>query len=321
MDMDINKKQNLIILSGPTASGKTSLSIKLAKEIGGNIISADSVQVYKGMDIGSAKISAEEMEGVPHYLIDVLEPEDDFSIALFKQYAVKNITQINEKGAVPIIVGGTGFYIQALLYDIDFDDEANEDTSIRDELTALANMHGNEFVHNMLKEVDSESALQIHPNNIKRVIRAIEFFRQTGKKISDHNIEQREKKSPYNYKYFVINVDRDTLYRNIDKRVDIMIERGLVDEVRRLRNRGLSKKNISMQGLGYKEILSYLDGEITLDNAIEIIKRDTRHFAKRQITWFKRERDVVWINKEGFDFDEDRMIDFIKEQLKNEGII
>lgn len=321
MSNNKNNKQNLIILSGPTAAGKTSLSIKLAKEIGGSIISADSMQVYRGMDIGSAKISKEEMDGVKHYLIDVLEPEDDFNIALFQKFAKNDIEYIKKDGKIPIVVGGTGFYIQALLYDIDFSEEASESSEIRNNLNNLANLHGNEYVHNILKEIDEESAKEIHPNNIKRVIRAIEFYKLTGKKISDHNNEQHQKESPYNFKYFVINLDREKLYKNIDKRVDIMISTGLVNEVKSLKERGLTRSNISMQGLGYKEILAYLDGEISLDEAIELIKRETRHFAKRQLTWFRREKDVTWINKEDFDFDENKMIEFIKENLRNEGII
>lgn len=316
-----NNKQNLIILSGPTAVGKTALSIKLAKELNGSIISADSMQVYKGMDIGSAKIMPEEMEGVKHYLIDILDPKEDFNIALFKQLSKEAVADISAEGKLPIVAGGTGFYVQALLYDIDFDESASEDTKVRDELTELALLHGNEYVHNILKGIDPEAAEEIHFNNIKRVIRAIEFYKLTGEKISVHNKQQHEKESPYNYKYFVINSDRKLLYENIDKRVDIMVANGLVDEVKRLKDAGLTIKNISMQGLGYKEILAYLNDEITLDEAIEIIKRDTRRFAKRQLTWFRREKDVVWVNKEDFAFDDDKIIEFIKEHLRNEGII
>lgn len=314
-------KQNLVIISGPTAVGKTSLSIKLAKMINGSIISADSMQVYKGMDIGSAKITKDEMQDVKHYLIDVLEPEDEFSIAVFNQYAKNDISYIVNEGKIPIITGGTGFYIQSLLYDIDFNETASEDFEYRQELSELADLNGNEFIHDMLKKVDIKSATAIHPNDIKRVIRALEFYKRTGTKISEHNETQRNNESPYNFKYFVINEDRRLLYENIDKRVDIMIEKGLVDEVIKLKERGLSINNVSMQGLGYKEVLDYLDGKITLDEAIYIIKRDTRHFAKRQITWFKREKDVTWINKEEFSFDDTKILDFMKEQLKSAKII
>ena len=312
---------SLVIISGPTSVGKTSLSVKLAKMINGSIISADSMQVYKTMDIGSAKITKDEMDGVAHYLIDILEPEDEFNIATFKTYAKDSIQLIREDNKIPIVAGGTGFYIQSLLYDIEFNEAATEDSSIRTELELLAKEKGNEFIHNMLREIDEKSAESIHPNNVKRVIRAIEYYKLTGQKISEHNDEQRQKVSPYNYKYFVINEDRELLYANIDRRVDIMIENGLVEEVKSLKERGLTIDNISMQGLGYKEILAYLDGEITLDEAIYIIKRDTRHFAKRQITWFKRENDVIWINKEDFDFNDNKILEFMKEQLKGAGII
>lgn len=320
MNVSGNKK-NLIVISGPTAVGKTALSIKLAKEINGSVISADSMQVYRGMDIGSAKITKEEMDGVKHYLIDILDPKDDFNIALFKQYAKEAVEEISAEGKIPIVAGGTGFYVQALLYDIDFDESASEDTSIRDELTLLAETKGNEYVHNMLKEIDPEAAEEIHFNNIKRVIRAIEFYRLTGEKISEHNKHQRQNQSPYNFKYFIINSDRSLLYERINKRVDIMIDNGLVDEVIKLKEAGLSTDNISMQGLGYKEILAYLNGETSLDEAIEIIKRDTRRFAKRQLTWFRREKDVIWINKEDYNFNDTLIIDYMKEQLRNEGII
>lgn len=316
-----SNKDKLIIISGPTAAGKTALSIKLAQDIGGSIISADSMQVYKGMDIGSAKISEEEMDGVKHYLIDILDPKDDFDIAQFKYYAREAMKDIKASGKIPIVVGGTGFYIQALLYDIDFNVNADEDTSLRDELTKLAQEKGNEYLHNMLSEIDPVSADLIHANNTKRVIRAIEYYRLTGEKISEHNKDQREKKSPYLYKYFVINMDRDKLYDGIDKRVDIMVENGLLNEVKALKDAGLSKENVSMQGLGYKEILDYLDGKISLEEAVEIIKRDTRHFAKRQLTWFRREENVTWINKEDFDFDEVKILEYMKEQLRSEGII
>ena len=312
---------SLIILSGPTAVGKTALSIKLAKEFNGSIISADSMQVYRSMDIGSAKITTEEMQGVEHHLIDILEPEEDFNIALFKQHSKEAIASIYEKGNIPIIAGGTGFYIQALLYDIDFNENAADNSNIREEYTKLAAEFGNNYLHDLLKQVDEKASLEIHPNNTKRVIRALEYNRLTGLKISDHNDAEKNKKSPYNYKYFVINEDRELLYQNIDKRVDLMVDNGLVEEVKRLKDRGLTKNHISMQGLGYKEILAYLDGEISLEESIYTIKRDTRHFAKRQLTWFRREKDVIWINKEEFDFNDDKILQYIKEQLKSAGII
>ncbi len=291
-----NQKPPLIILTGPTAVGKTALSIRLAKAVGGEILSADSMQVYRHMDIGSAKIRPEEMEGIPHHLIDVLEPQEDFNVVLFQKMAKKAMEGIYERGNIPIITGGTGFYIQAVLYDIDFT-ESEENTSYRKELERLAEEKGNAYLHGMLKGADPESAKAIHENNRKRVIRALEFHMMTGRKISEHNENERKKETAYNAAYFVLTDDRDILYQNIDVRVEQMIEAGLVEEVNRLRNMGCTKDMVSMQGLGYKEILSYLEGEISLERAIYLIKRDTRHFAKRQLTWFRRERDVIWVSK------------------------
>ena len=284
----------LIILTGPTAVGKTALSISLAKAVGGEIISADSMQVYRHMDIGSAKITKEEMDGVPHHLIDVLEPWEEFNVTWFQSMAKEAMKGIYSRGHVPIVTGGTGFYIQALAYDIDFTE--NEDHSgIREELEQLAAERGEEHLHQMLAQIDPESARAIHANNVKRVIRAIEYYRLTGEKISEHNKREREKNSPYDLYYYVLTRDRAALYERIDRRVDIMMEQGLVDEVKRLKEMGCTRDMVAMQGLGYKEILDYLDGTISLGEAVYIIKRDTRHFAKRQLTWFKRERDVRFI--------------------------
>ncbi|MDE7415666.1 MAG: tRNA (adenosine(37)-N6)-dimethylallyltransferase MiaA [Lachnospiraceae bacterium] len=305
----------LIILTGPTAAGKTKLSIELAKTINGEIISADSMQVYKHMNIGSAKIRPEEMQGVKHYLVDILEPTEDFNIVLFQKYAKQAITEIYEKGKIPIIVGGTGFYIQSVLYDIDFQ-ESDEDTALRTELEQLARDKGVEYLHNMLKACDPKAAQAIHANNVKRVIRAIEFYRQTGSKISEHNETEREKKSAYNSCYFVLTDKRERLYEKIDQRVDRMMEAGLVNEVKQLMDMGCKRDSTAMQGLGYKEIISYLAGEITLEEAVYIIKRDTRHFAKRQLTWFRRERNVIWINKDKFAYDDEKMLNYINSFLR-----
>lgn len=304
----------LIILTGPTAAGKTKLSIELAKAVDGEIISADSMQVYKHMDIGSAKIRPEEMQGVKHYLVDILEPTEDFNIVRFQQYAKQAIAEIYEKGKIPIIVGGTGFYIQSVLYDIDFQ-ESDEDTVLRAELEQLAHEKGVEYLHDMLKECDPKAAHEIHANNVKRVIRAIEFYRQTGRKISEHNETEREKKSAYDSRYFVLNDQRERLYEKIDQRVDMMMEAGLVDEVKQLMDMGCKRDSTAMQGLGYKEIISYLSGEISLEQAVYIIKRDTRHFAKRQLTWFRRERDVIWVEKDQFAYDDQKMLNYIKAKL------
>lgn len=297
-------KNPLIILTGPTSVGKTSLSIALAKAINGEIISADSMQVYKHMDIGTAKISPEEMQGIPHYLIDELEPDEEFNVVKFQQMTKHYMQQIYAKNKIPILVGGTGFYIQAVLYDIDFT-ENETDTTYRTELEQLLEERGGEYLHNLLKQVDPASAEAIHPNNSKRVIRALEFAKQTGDKISEHNQEQREKASPYQFCYFVLNKDRAKLYETINYRVDLMINNGLLEEVKGLAARGYTRDLISMQGLGYKEILAYLANECTLEEAIEILKRDTRHFAKRQLTWFKREKEVIWVNKDEFKSDEE----------------
>ena len=317
--MSENKKKPMIILTGPTAVGKTDLSIQLAKAINGEIISADSMQVYCHMDIGSAKVTPEEMDGVCHHLIDVLEPEEEFNVVVFQKLAKEALTGIYERGHIPIIVGGTGFYIQALLYDIDFT-ENDGDTAIRRELEKLAQTQGAGCLHQMLQEIDPESAAAIHQNNVKRVIRAIEFYRQTGKKISLHNEQEREKQSPYQFLYYVLDTDRKTLYERIDRRVDLMMEHGLVDEVKHLADMGCTRDMVSMQGLGYKEILDYLSGEIPLEEAVYILKRDTRHFAKRQITWFKRERDVRWLELEQFQNDRKKVLEHILDEIEGEGI-
>ena len=312
-------KEPLIVLTGPTASGKTALSIELAKAIGGEIISADSMQVYRQMDIGTAKIRPEEMEGIPHYLVDVLEPDDPFNVVVFQQMAKAAMKKIRENGHIPIIVGGTGFYIQAILNDIDF--KENEDGGYRSHLEAMAASDGGpERLYEMLKEVDPKSTEKIHCHNTKRVIRALEYFHQTGQKISEHNEQESRKESPYNFAYFVLNRPREVLYERIDQRVDQMMEEGLVQEVRRLKDRGYDRSLVSMQGLGYKEILAYFDGELSLEEAVYILKRDTRHFAKRQLTWFKRERDVLWLDQSKYDSRGAILADMI-HILRQKGII
>lgn len=307
-------KKPFVVLAGPTAVGKTKMSIRLAKAIGGEIISADSMQVYRHMDIGSAKIRPEEMEGVPHQLIDVLEPSEEFHVVKFQQMAKEAMTGIYDRGHIPILTGGTGFYIQAVLYDIDFTNESGDD-AYRKELEDFAERSGAEALHERLAAVDPKAAKDIHPHNIKRVIRALEYHHQTGDLISRHNEQERQKESPYDASYFVLNDDRQKLYRQIDRRVDLMIEAGLVDEVQALKDMGCTSSMVSMQGLGYKEILAYLDGVLSLDDAIYRIKRDTRHFAKRQITWFKREKDVIWVDKPDFDYDEEKMLAFMLKHI------
>ena len=287
-------KKPLIIITGPTASGKTALSVELAKKVGGEIISADSMQVYRHMDIGSAKVTKEEMDGVRHHLIDVLDPWDEFNVVVFQRLAKQAMEEIYAAGNIPIIAGGTGFYIQALVNDIDFT-ENDSDTGYREELECLAAEKGASYLHDMLKEVDPESAEAIHENNVKRVIRALEFYKKTGTKISEHNEAERQKESPYNFAYYVLNMDRERLYQRIDLRVDLMMKNGLLAEVEKLKEMGCTRDMVSMQGLGYKEILDALDGTISLDEAVYIIKRDTRHFAKRQLTWLRRNPAIHWI--------------------------
>ena len=313
-------KQPLIILSGPTAVGKTALSIELAKRVNGAIISADSMQVYKYMDIGSAKIMPEEMDGVKHYLIDELNPEDEFNIVVFQQKAKEALKEIYANGQIPIIAGGTGFYIQSLLYDIDFDNQ-DCDTAFRAELEQIAKEQGNEVLHARLQEIDPVSAEKIHANNVKRVIRALEFYQLTGKRISEHNETEQQKESPYNFAYFVLTDDRANLYKRIDMRVDIMLENGLIEEVQKLKDMGYHRDMVSMQGLGYKEILDYLDGKCTLEEAVYILKRETRHFAKRQLTWFRREREVIWIDKQNYDYNEAAILEDMCSILHTKDII
>ena len=313
-------KRPLIILTGPTAVGKTELSVSLAKMIKGAVISADSMQVYRHMDIGSAKIKQEEMQGIPHYLVDILEPEEEFHVVRFQEYARAALEKIYEQGEIPIVAGGTGFYIQALLYGIDFTEQP-EDKAYRKELEQIAERQGPGKLHEMLKRVDERSAETIHENNRKRVIRALEFHHLTGKKISEHNEQERMRSSPYQFAYFVLNDDRSRLYERIEKRVERMMEEGLLEEVIRLREMGCKKGMVSMQGLGYKEILEYLEGDCTLEEAVYRIKRDTRHFAKRQLTWFRREREVVWIPKQDFGYDNSRILAYMQKILKEKEII
>lgn len=314
-------RKPLIILAGPTAVGKTSLSIRLAKETGGEIISADSMQVYRHMDIGSAKITKEEMEGVPHYLVDVLEPEEEFNVVRFQQMAKEAAERIWKKGKIPLVVGGTGFYIQALLYDIDFTENDGDESYRRQLERKASDEEGASELYEILKTVDPKAAQEIHPRNIKRIIRALEFYHQTGKKISEHNETQRQKESPYNYAYFVLTDERSRLYERIDRRVDLMMEQGLLDEVRYLKERGVRKDSTAMQGLGYKELYAYLEGEYPLDEAVRIIKRDTRHFAKRQLTWFKRERDVIWADKSVIGQEEEKLADYMLGYLREKKLI
>ena len=314
------EKRPLVVLTGATAVGKTSLSISLAKKIGGEIISADSMQVYRYMDIGTAKIKPEEMQGVPHFLVDVLDPDEPFHVVKFQQMAKQAMEEIYSRGHIPVIVGGTGFYIQALLYDIDFDKDQGNHT-YRESLQRLANEQGSQVLADMLRKVDPDALLTIHENNTKRGIRALDFYHDTGKQISKHNEEQRKKTSPYRFCYFVLNDQRDRIYERINLRVDKMISEGLVLEVKKLLDKGYDPSLVSLQGLGYKELIPYLHGEQTLDEAIYTIKRDTRHFAKRQLTWFRREKEVIWVERNLFDGKEEDMLFFMYQKMAEKGIV
>lgn len=307
----------MIILTGPTAVGKTSLSIGLAKALDGEIISADSMQVYRGMDIGTAKITPEEMQGVPHHLIDILEPWEEFHVADFQRYCKEAMADIYARGKCPIIVGGTGFYIQSVLYDIDFS-QTEADADFREEMEELAREEGAVALHDRLRAVDEASAEAIHPNNVKRVIRALEYYRQTGERMSEHNQAQQRKVSPYQFRYYVLRLPREILYQRINERVDAMERAGLTGEVERLLAQGCHRKMVSMQGLGYKEIMDALEGRDTLEHAYERIKQETRHFAKRQFTWFRREREVTWIDKDQFR-DDGELLDYCVEDCRKIG--
>jgi tRNA dimethylallyltransferase len=307
-------KEKLIIIGGPTAVGKTSISVKLALELSAEIISADSMQIYKYMNIGSAKISSEEMCGIPHHLIDIVEPWESFSAAQFKSLAEDYIKNITQKGNLPLIAGGTGLYIDSLICNYSFT-EANKDQDYREYLEGLASTLGNEYVFEMLKKVDEVAASKLHANNLKRVIRALEVYKLTGRPFSEFTIDDNEKFDiPYDLNYYVLNMNRDVLYERINRRVDIMIDQGLVEEVRQLKEMGCNANMQSMKGIGYKEIFHYLDGIISLKEAIDMIKQGSRNYAKRQLTWFKKDPRIKWLNKEDFNSD-DAIVDFIIKDI------
>lgn len=296
--------KNLFILSGPTAVGKTHISIELAKKLKGEIISADSMQIYKYMDIGSAKVTEDEMQGITHHLIDFIEPDKNFNVSEYKALAENSIDEICKKDKLPMVVGGTGLYINSLILNYNFTD-AKTDKSYREYLGNLAEEKGKEYVHSLLKEVDIDSYKRLYPNDLKRVIRALEVYKLTGKTISEYNANTNLYDIPYNIYYFVLTMDRAKLYDRINKRVDLMMENGLIDEVRRLKSMGYTPDMQSMKGIGYKEILDYLNGNSTLDEAIYLVKKGSRNYAKRQLTWFRKDKRVIWINKDNFSCDED----------------
>ncbi len=318
MSKDLNtapEKRPLVIIAGPTATGKTFCSVELSKRLGGSVISADSMQVYRGMDIGSAKVTGEEMQGIPHYLIDVADPTDSWNVVRFQKEAQAAAQEIYREGRLPFLVGGTGFYIQALLYGIDFT-EMDADTDCRSAMEEEAKNGGAGELYKRLQEVDPEAAQSIHPNNVKRIIRALEFAQKSGgKRISEHNKSEHQRPPVYDAVFFVLTMDREKLYSRIDTRVDRMMEKGLADEVRRLQAQGLTDQDVSMQGIGYRQILRALDGEYPMEEAVRLIKRDSRHFAKRQLTWFRRERGVTWINIDDF-ADQNALLDHMESVIR-----
>lgn len=290
------EKEKVIVVAGPTASGKSALAVSLCKRLRGSVISCDSMQVYRGLDIGSAKITPEETEGVRHYMIDVAEPEEAFDAVRFKALAKEAMDEIRSRGEIPVLCGGTGFYIDAVLYDTDFSEEG-EDGALRQELSEFAASHGNHALHERLKSIDPVSYETIHENNIKRVIRAIEYYEHTGQPISAHNAEERQKESPYDSVFFVLTDEREKLYRRIDERVDEMLSAGLFEEVKGLYDRGLRQNDNSMQGISYRQLMDCIEGKCAYDEAVAKIKQDSRHYAKRQLTWFRRERGAVFLNR------------------------
>ena len=296
-------KQKLLVLSGPTAVGKTELSIRLAKELNGEIISADSMQIYKHMDIGSAKISEEEMEGVKHHLINIVNPDVPFTAFDFKERGIATINDIIKRNKFPIVTGGTGLYINALTCNMSFT-EAEKDEEYRAQLEELALEKGNNYIHDMLKEIDPISYKEIHANNRKRVIRALEVYKLTKKPFSSFNKKEDFFKSDYDVYYYVLTMKREELYNRINKRVDIMMQNGLVDECIKLKNMGYNSDMQSMQGIGYKEILYYLEGKMSLNDSIEMIKQGSRNYAKRQLTWFRRDERCIFLDKDIMNNDE-----------------
>ena len=315
--MNIMKKIPLIILTGPTAVGKTALSIELAKDLNAEIISADSMQIYEYMDVGSAKVTKEEMDGVIHHLIDEVKPDYAFSVSEFQKRANKYIKDIDDRGKKVLVTGGTGLYLNSLIYDMDFA-KSNSNSKLREELELELKEKGIDYMHEKLRALDEDAANRIHKNNTKRVIRALEVCLD-GKKMQDFSTELK-----YNENYqpiiIVLNRDREVLYERINKRVDLMMENNLIDEVKHLLDIGYDKNLISMQGIGYKEIVKYLEGEYSLDEAIEIIKRDSRRYAKRQITWFKRYKESKWFDLDKYDNGEilkEDILNYIENIFKN----
>ncbi|HLR20410.1 MAG TPA: tRNA (adenosine(37)-N6)-dimethylallyltransferase MiaA [Tissierellaceae bacterium] len=309
-------KENLLVLMGPTAVGKTKVSINLAKTLNGEIISADSMQIYKYMNIGTAKITKLEMENIPHHLLDFINPDQEYTVSDYQRDASKHITEINEKDKLPIVVGGTGLYINSLVYKLNFA-RIPPNYLIRDKYESLADKHGNVYIHNKLKKIDEDSSHRIHINDKKRIIRALEIYELTGKTMSEYNESFRQKNNKYNLSMICLNMDRSRLYERINQRVDKMINMGLIEEVQNLLNLGYQKNSIALQGIGYKEIVDYLEGDINLDYAIEKIKQGSRNYAKRQLTWFRRDERIKWIDVDEFNQISD-LSSYIKNYIKSQ---
>lgn len=308
-------KEKLFILTGPTGIGKTGLSIQLARHLNGEIISADSMQIYKYMDIGTAKISISEMEGIKHHLIDFIYPDEGFTVSDYKNYATRIISKINEREKLPILVGGTGLYINSLIYDLKFA-QVPPNEELRKQYEDLANKHGNEYIHTKLSKIDKVTSDRISPADRKRIIRALEIYHTTGKTATDYGKNFRKETSKYQLAMICLNMKRSSLYERINKRVDIMVEKGLVREVKCILDKGYDKNLVSMQGIGYKEIIMYLDGIITLEKAIEMIKKGSRNYAKRQLTWFRRDKRTKWVNIDGFN-DSKELINYISGYVRS----
>ena len=302
-------KQNLLIILGPTAVGKSNIAVNIAKKIKGEIISADSMQIYKYMDIGTAKMKSDEMDNIPHYMLDMVYPDEEFTVADFKNNAIKHIEDINDKGNIPIVVGGTGLYINSLVYELSFT-KVEPNNTLREKYDNLAKNYGNQYIHDILFKVDPKSAENINPNDRKRIIRAIEIFYETGKPMSYYNKNFRKETDQYNLAMIGLTMDRAELYSRINERVDLMIDEGLIHEVKMLMNMGYSKELVSMQGIGYKEFFPYLENKTGLDETTEILKRNSRKYAKRQLTWFRRDNRIKWIDVKQFD-----SIDTISEHI------
>lgn len=297
-------KEKLVVILGPTGVGKTALSLGLAKALNGEIISCDSMQIYKYMDIGSDKILSHQQEGIRHHMLDLVYPDEDFTVSDYKNISEEIISNLNSENKLPLLVGGTGLYINSLVYKLNFTKvEANQE--LRDELEEEAKEMGNEYVHSKLKKVDPESAERIHPNDLKRVIRALEIYKESGKTMAEYNKNFRQPNLKYDLYMVGLTMDRTKLYERINKRVDLMIEDGLLNEVSSLLEKGYTQDMVSMQGIGYKELIEYLEGNISLEESVELIKQKSRNYAKRQLTWFRRDERINWYNKDNFESDKD----------------